>query len=332
MIEEYYLKTGVCYDDVRQSEKIFLIYTYKCNASCAHCLTESDPLKSEKLSPELCRDILDAGLEYDKNWLMISGGEALLYPREIEEVLKYAHGLGYYCCVGTNAFWAKTNAIAEEKLARLQNHGLDAIFPSATAYHSAYVPTERVLYLRDAATKLGLVCEVNFYPSPNKKEDARILSLLSLENDWYTDGLITTGRDVSELSSAFQARQPRSLDDCGSLHLAFTPRGDAICNCNVTYRCDEFRETPFHLGNFLDEPLQTIFARERDNRILQFMMSEPRNLVHAVLAEDEEVRDGYLANEANLEFFSATAYYLCVLKNPAYLQALDRAAQRSGIA
>lgn len=333
MVAEYYNKRGVCYDDVRQHEKIFLIYTYKCTAACEHCLTESDPRKNEKLNVAVCLQILETGVKFGKRWLMISGGEPFLYRSELQTVLARAKELGYYCCIGTNAYWAKTESIAKRELLKLKDAGLDAIFPSATAYHAKYVPIQRVATAKDVAAKIGLVCEINFYPSPDRSTDEQITSMLGLsETGWYTDGLITTGRDVSDLEPFFKRRLPAELDDCGSVHMAFTPHGDAICNCNVTYRCDEFMNSPFYLGNVHSDPLETIFDRERSSPILQLMMRESKNVLHEILATDYEVGGIYKASEATRTYFSATAFYLDVLQNPLYKAAIERAAHKFGIA
>jgi MoaA/NifB/PqqE/SkfB family radical SAM enzyme len=329
MVVEYYNKQGVCYEGVRQSQKIFLIYTYKCNAACEHCLTESNPGRAEKLTVPMVKGLLKVGRSFDKRWLMISGGEPLLYFREIEEICNYAAGLGYYCCIGTNGFWAKSRATTLDRLTRLKEAGVQAVFPSATTYHSKYVPTERVALIAAVTAELGLVCEINFYPSSKPTADQRISKQLKLETQgWYTDGLILTGNNVDHLKPYFRANSPGELDDCGSVHLSISAHGDAICNCNVTYRCDEFRASPFYLGNIYADEATEIFERERSNNILQFMMSDNKNLIHDVLMTDPEVVDGYQQNEACKRYYSATEYYLDVFAKPIYVAAIERAARR----
>ncbi|WP_284125080.1 radical SAM protein [Parerythrobacter aestuarii] len=327
MAEEYYYKEGVCYDSVKQSEKIFLLYTYKCNAACEHCLTESDPSKTEKLTLDAVKTLLEKGTRYGKNWLMISGGEPLMYRREIEAIYTEATKLGYYCCLGSNAFWAKSPEIAYERLSRLRDAGLQALFPSATAFHAEYVPTERVAYAAEACAKLGLVCEINFYPSLDPEKDNKIIGMLGLdEQPFYTDGLILSGRDVSHLEPVFEERRPDALDDCGSIHLAITPRGDAIANCNITYRYDEFKGSVFDLGNIFDDGADAVFQREAEDPVLQYLMAEQKNVIDDVLRNDPIVGQEYVSTFGQKTYHSATEFYLDALAEQRFRDALTRAA------
>jgi hypothetical protein len=327
---EYYPKVGACYDEVRETEKIFLIYTYKCNASCSHCLTESNPQRAEKIPVETAKALVSEGRRWGKRWLMISGGEPFLYFEEIVDLVSHARDQGFYVCAGTNAFWAKDEESTREKVGRLKEAGLRALFPSATSYHSPYVPTDRVRLLDKICQEFGLLCEINFYPSPDNDQDRRIQKMLGLDQRvWYTDGLILTGNDVTSLLPLFPRRKPAELDDCGSVHMAITPHGDVICNCNVTYRSTEFYGTPFYLGNFHQTPFGELIQAQYTSPVLRLLTEQHHERVHQILSEDPRVRDRYLAVHAGKGYYSITEYYLDVFRDAEYLAVIEEAGAAS---
>jgi hypothetical protein len=314
MAAEYYPKIGICYDDVDEREKIFLLLTYRCNAQCAHCLTESGPDKQERLELATAKAIIFEGAKVGKRFLVMSGGEPMLYPDEVAELTRHSASYGFIVCLGTNASWATSLNRAREVLARLQDLGLTALFPSSTTFHAKFVPPERVLYAKEACDDLGIVCEINFYPSHDIEGDKRLFRLLQLGDEvWYSDGLIRTGNDVSQIEHAYARRVPEDLDDCGSIHLAITPRGQAICNCNLTYHCTEFVGTPFYLGNVFESSVKEILCREQSDPVLQTLYNRGHRWLHQILdAAPDNVRELYSNRYKSKQYFSLTEYYLDV--------------------
>jgi hypothetical protein len=87
----------------------------------------------------------------------ISGGEPCLYFDLVEEIVREAHGNGVPgVWLFTNAFWARTRKGAFEKLSRLKSVGLTRLCLSVDAFHSPFVPVERVRLTIATARELNL--------------------------------------------------------------------------------------------------------------------------------------------------------------------------------
>lgn len=323
---EYYPKSGVCYDH-RERSKIYMIYTFACNAACDHCLVESNPRKKAKLDPATAIDILTKGAAYGKNFLDLSGGEAMLFPEEIKEVMRAARDLGYYICLNTNGFWARTPDKARETLGELKDAGLKAVFPSASAYHLKYVPLERVKNVRQACADLDVVYELNWFYSHQEKTDAWIKREMDLDEEViFFDGLTEAGNNpdtVDQLRQSYKTRTPDDLDDCLSVHLGVNPHGHVVTTCNMTFTNDKFKNSPFFLGNFYEQPFEDILAAERDSAVLQFIYGNPHPAMHRLLSDDDEVGEYYRANFLTRSYFSIIDYYLDVLRDEKLMPRLE---------
>jgi organic radical activating enzyme len=296
-----------------------MIYTFACNAACDHCVVESSPKRKQKLDPATAIEILRTGAQYGKSFLDISGGEAMLFPKEIMEVMNAARDLGYYICLNTNAFWARTPADARAVLTDLKAAGLNAVFPSASAYHLRYVPLERVKFAREAVHELGLVYELNYFYSAQPETDAMISSELDLKDEvFFFDGLTTSSNSAEEmdrLKAVYTTRKPEDMDDCLSVHFGVNPHGHAVSSCNMTFTNDKFKNTPFFLGNFKEQSIEEIFRIERDSAVLQYIYKNPHPAMNKLVSGDPVVGEYHNATYADREYYSIIDYYLDLFRD-----------------
>jgi len=96
--------------------------------------------------------VAEAGVE----WLSLTGGEPMLYPSLVENLVAYASGHGLRTELVTNCNWAETRAKTSSTLKRLVDAGLDVLNISADDFHQAYIPFERVRNAYEAAKGIGL--------------------------------------------------------------------------------------------------------------------------------------------------------------------------------
>ncbi|MCH0541477.1 radical SAM protein [Streptomyces sp. MUM 203J] len=323
---EYYPKTGVCYDHV-ESSKIYMIYTFGCNAACDHCLVESNPRKKKKLDPETAIELLRVGSEHGKSFLDLSGGEAMLYPDEILQVVGAARDLGYYVCLNTNAYWARTPERTRRVLSELKEAGVRAVFPSASAYHLRYVPLERVKHLRQACYDLDVTYELNWVFSDQPEADDLIKREMGLDGETlYFDSLVTSGNNsetIQRLEQVYTKRVPDDMDDCFSVHLGVNPHGHVVSTCNMTYDNQKFRGTPFFLGDFRKESFDTILHREKASPVQQFLYHNPHPAMHRLLSEEPEFGPYYRETFASRSYFSVIDYYLDLFRDERTMTWLD---------
>jgi len=85
----------------------------------------------------------------------LSGGEPFLALDLLELGLIQATRLGLSPWVTTNAFWAKTPAIAYDTLAHLADLGLNDLGLSYDRFHAAFIPRSCLRNAYEQATKLG---------------------------------------------------------------------------------------------------------------------------------------------------------------------------------
>ena len=134
-----------------------LILSYKCSASCRHCMYACSPKwKADWISDkqlEKCLNILAGKIKpgpWGKNSIGLShglhftGGEPflnfalLLKATEIAEDLKIPSTF-----VETNCSWCSNNSVTEEKLNILKNKGLKGIMISVNPFYAEYIPFEK---------------------------------------------------------------------------------------------------------------------------------------------------------------------------------------------
>jgi organic radical activating enzyme len=128
----------------------------KCNAACAHCSISSSPANVRRMDEAtlaaVCGQIPAFARWMPGGRVVVTGGEPLLYRRQLETIGEAAHAHGLALVVETNGHWAKNPDIARTTILR---YGIDALILSASAYHAAFVAPERVATAYRAAKSLG---------------------------------------------------------------------------------------------------------------------------------------------------------------------------------
>jgi hypothetical protein len=307
---------GVCFDFPNLA-KIDVLLTYTCNASCEHCITRSNPRRTEKLPEEMVRSLLSAGIDAGKRYMSFTGGEPFLDFPLLLRLVRHARDLGYYVGVDTNAFWGVSDRKARDWAARLRDAGIDAVFPSADAYHLPYVPVERVRRVVDACEEIGIICEVNFCPGPDPEVNDWILRFMGLvERGFFNDGLSLTGNDVSHLQHLFPYVTAAEMDDIGSMHMGVSAVGEVYANVDISDGGEEYRGTPFVLGDLRDDEPAVPLRREREQPLLSVARTQGPAQVDAYLRRQPGLADRYAAGPGRASYYSPTEYFLALFHGP----------------
>ncbi len=135
-----------------------LIATYRCTASCGHCIQNSSPARDAKyMSRTEARAILRKLKAMGCASLHIGGGEPFLDIPGLGAVIEEMYGAGVELdYVETNGFWASGGARDRELLRRLKDAGLTTLMLSLCPYHAAYVPLARVREALEACEAEGI--------------------------------------------------------------------------------------------------------------------------------------------------------------------------------
>lgn len=106
-----------------QLRKLFLELTLRCNENCRHCGSRCGDVKSEEMPVEVYFEFLDKiSRDFKKKpMLCITGGEPLL-RKEFEQIMGYAHKLGFHWGMTSNA-----TLIDEQTVEMLKRTGMDTI-------------------------------------------------------------------------------------------------------------------------------------------------------------------------------------------------------------
>ena len=134
----------------------------RCNASCTHCCFSSNPKSGEKLSDARIIELVDeAILSPGVDEVGISGGEALLRPGLVMEIIRRVHRAGKRSTLVTNGFWGHNEARAKLRLTELKTAGLSSLTISYDDFHAEFVPVRRIVNILNANKRVELSCVIN---------------------------------------------------------------------------------------------------------------------------------------------------------------------------
>lgn len=140
-----------------------LMFTHRCPIACRHCGIESGPHNRTAMPLPLARRVIEeaASLDPRPSTIVFTGGEAMMYPAVLEELLALCCDLGLSTRVVTNGFWARDPAKARRLLHRLRIAGLDSLNFSADRYHLEFLPAETFRNAIAVAFDVGFLVVVN---------------------------------------------------------------------------------------------------------------------------------------------------------------------------
>lgn len=131
-----------------------IILTYECTGRCAHCCYRCGPGRDRTMSVAEVEAYLAGVADQPLEWILLFGGEPFFFPELLRASVELAaHQAGVL--VFTNGGWATDPDTARQRLADLQEAGLDYILFSVDAFHQANIPLERIAIGIEAARELG---------------------------------------------------------------------------------------------------------------------------------------------------------------------------------
>lgn len=168
---------------------LVFITTYKCTASCRNCCFGCTPKKPLGADIGKIIQFIDSGVsEFPSLKLAVfTGGECFLLGKSLDKIVAHAKGKGLYTRCVTNGFWAKTPAIATDRLKELKSAGLTEINFSAGFAHQEFVPSEFVLNGAISAAKLGMLALISVENNATRRKGGEALSKHPLTEQFIKD-------------------------------------------------------------------------------------------------------------------------------------------------
>lgn len=162
---------------------IIFSVTEKCNIECNFCALGCSPKAKGNLSACRMKEIIDESLQLFKiENIVFTGGEPLLYEKEVIKAISYARKKGIKTRIVTNGFWATTSVKAEKLLLELVKEGLSEINISVDDFHQEYIPLSNVKNAIEVSLKLNLPIHLAHKTYPESKSNkATYESLINKE-------------------------------------------------------------------------------------------------------------------------------------------------------
>jgi len=135
-----------------------IITNYYCTSACRHCLYRSSPHRAkEYLDAETAKKLLDCVRRLGCSAVHIGGGEPLLKPDKLGELLALARQFGLDVdYVETNSSWFRDADSADRMLKQLKNQGLRTLLVSISPFHNEFIPFAKVKSVVEACRRVGI--------------------------------------------------------------------------------------------------------------------------------------------------------------------------------
>ena len=283
---------------------IGLIMTYKCQASCPHCIINASPQRTEDLMMDDAYDWIEQIARYKQGKtfvLSLTGGEPFFDIEKLKTVSEFAGSKGLFVSAVTNAFWADDAERAVELLEEIPDLRMLSI--STDVYHQEYIPFERVKNAMAAAETCHIPYTVSLCTENYDNEDYRriVEELVQICDEQRIITAITfpVGRALQNVAAdgyKYSSEPPVSACAAGSSPIIFPDGRIFACIGPII---DIKGTSPLYLGNIREQSLDEILNRAEVNPILHAIrIWGPRTLIQVItemngedLLPDEYIKD-----------------------------------------
>ena len=143
---------------LKQLNKIEFVVTYACTGRCKHCSEGDHSLSGERIDPSPAADAVRAiSAEYDIGTVMTFGGEPLLHPDVVYEIMRAARESNVpHRQLITNGFFTRDRKKMREVAERLRACAVNDLLLSVDAFHQESIPLAVVRAFAEEAVGAGL--------------------------------------------------------------------------------------------------------------------------------------------------------------------------------
>jgi MoaA/NifB/PqqE/SkfB family radical SAM enzyme len=220
-----------------------------------------------------------------------TGGEALLYHREVTRLTAYARDLGLHVSLVTGAGWVRTESVARRRMAELADAGLERMAISWDVYHEEFSLRERAVLLARVAVDAGIRVTVRTVRPANGTSSDYRAAFADVPVQFETSHLARLGRAVTLPHEHFIDESSPIKGACASVLSALVDHdGRVYACCGPSYFSTS--HSPLVLGNAEEEPLEQILERAVQDPVLEVIsLLGPYGLY--LLLKQSEARDLY---------------------------------------
>jgi hypothetical protein len=217
-----------------------ILLTWRCPASCDHCVFESSPDNSTTLDPEVARRaVLAASDLRPRPSLSFSGGEPFVELKTMRELMSLGASFGMFSEVVTSCAWAASEKRARSMLSDLSDRGLRSVCVSFDRFHAPFIRAEKIRHTILAALDIGLRVVVNTLLKPRelttdapKLAEALGLSLATLQRCFVNDQVTVPVGRARKMVNAFHTPAAPPIGGC-----SFVGRVGTVAPTGLVYPC-----------------------------------------------------------------------------------------------
>ena len=222
--------------------KIEFVLTNACTGRCKHCSEGDHESCGEAIDARIAADaVRKVSAEYDIKTVMTFGGEPLLYPERVYEIISVAKELNIpKRQVITNGYFSKNPEKIREVSKRLFECGVNDLLLSVDAFHQETIPLDVVKAFAKEAMACGI--PIRLQPAwlvstkdknPYNEKTRKILKSFDDLDIVIGDGntIFPEGNALKYLSEYFKDNSPENPyeDDPENIKcLSFAPNGDVL--------------------------------------------------------------------------------------------------------
>lgn len=148
---------------LKNLQRIEVVETLACTGRCKHCSEGNHTGFTEHLDGKRGAETVAEICEiYNIDSLMVFGGEPLLYPDDVCEIIQAGATAGIrQKDIITNGYFSKDKGRIREVAEKLAESKVDYILLSVDAFHQETIPVEPVMYFANCARDAGIKTELS---------------------------------------------------------------------------------------------------------------------------------------------------------------------------
>ena len=266
-----------------------LMYTRTCPLACRHCITESSPHAKGRMTVEQARRYIPVIARFAP-YLSFTGGEALLYYRDVLALAAEARAVGLEVSVVTGAGWVKNEAMARSRLRALQAAGVGSLVVSWDGYHEEFAPRENALTVVRLACEIGLRVTLRTITRGDGEREEYHAPFAAFPIRFEAITIARLGKAAGLQGEHFPAFEGPPKGVCGVVTSpVIEPDGTVYACCGPGHFSAS--TSPLRLGNAEQEPLEDILARGCADPILEAIgLIGPHGLYRLLAGDTEAAR------------------------------------------
>jgi MoaA/NifB/PqqE/SkfB family radical SAM enzyme len=260
----------------RPHDTLVLIYCMACPLKCDHCCHAVEDFGPVKIKPETAIDWIRQAAEIDTCELVVfTGGEPLLYPKDLLHILEQTRDTGLGFRIVTAAHWAETMDKARETLRPLVERGLTELSVSSDPSHQEYVPASYAENAARAAVEFGLQTEIAgaFWCPDEEVADTVDVPLGALTQRFHVVPAGRAKRKTEITPDRYRLEGDDRFRGCATglnyYDITVYPDGEAYPCCSGGLNI----EAELSFGNLHKEALSTVLGRMHDDRYTRLILN-----------------------------------------------------------